>query len=74
MDELLPEVEFAQKSSVSDELHNLSFKADTSWSPQSPHSLVTSRNDYHESITEFQKKIKSKLEDARYAYRLKKAK
>ena len=73
MDELLPGAEFAYISAVSDDIGMSPFEADLCWSSKSLLNLITSNNDSNKSINEFKERLRSTLEDSKYAYRLAKA-
>ena len=72
-DELLPGAEFAYNSAISDDLGMLPFEVDLGWNPKSPLDLISSNYESNESIGEFKERLKSTLEDAKYAYKLAKA-
>ena len=50
---LLPGVEFAYNSAVSDDMGMSLFEAELGWNPKSPLDLIKIKNDSKESIIEF---------------------
>ncbi len=72
-DELLPVAEFAYNSAVNESLGVTLFEVQLGWNLKSTLNLMSSANLPNETVSEFKKRHKATLDDAKFAYELAKA-
>ena len=72
-DVLLPSAEFAFNTAVSEDLGMSPFEVDIGWNPKSPLDFISGPTCNNESVTEFKKRLKYSLDDAKFSYATAKA-
>ncbi len=72
-DALLSGAEFAYNSAVSKDLGMAPFEVNLGWNPKSPLDLVSDTNVPNETVSEFKERLKTTLDEAKFAYKLAKA-
>lgn len=72
-DEFLPAAEFAYNSAKSEELQATPFQVDLGWNPRGPLDMSLPVDCTVESVAQFNLRMNSALEDARFAHELAKA-
>ena len=72
-DELLPAAEFAYNSAVSEDLGMSPFELDLGWNPKSPLDYISGTDVPVQSVHEFKELLKCSLDDAKYSYKVSKA-
>lgn len=72
-DELLPAAEFAYNSAKSEELQATPFEVDLGWNPRGPLDMLLPVDPTVESVTQFNARMNSAMEDARFSHELAKA-
>jgi len=72
-DKLLPAAEFAYNTAVSEDLGMSPFEMDLGWNPKSALEFISGAESSIESLDELKDKLRNSLEDAKFSYKVAKA-